>query len=260
MRIATPVTALDQGNAPEKQTPDQPNSDIDLLAFLPLVKSIAIGIHSRIPSYASVDLNDLIQAGLLGLVHAGKSYRQSRNVPFAVFARFRIRGEIIDTLRQSDVASRGLRRLDKQMKATEATLQAQLNREPTDSEVAERMAALNPSQRPAGRTEFLRLPPVTLTSFDQESAEIAAQEGHEPTPDSFHSAEEARRILDQAIAQLPARSRELIRLYYHGELTMREIGAFFQVNESRVSQIHRRALERLGRSLKAVGIESAREI
>lgn len=233
-------------------------SDVDLLAFLPLVKSIAVRIHARIPSYAAVDLNDLMQAGLLGLVHAGKGYCKSRRVPFPVYARFRIRGEMIDFLRQSDFASRGLRRLDKRVKAIRAELTASMLREPSEAEVAASLAA-DPAAREKS-TQYLRLPPITMTSLEQDEADAAFCQTREPSPDSCHSTEEARHILEQAIERLPPRCRELIRLYYQCELTMREIGEQFQVNESRVSQLHRRALDRLARSLRAVGIQSTRHI
>jgi RNA polymerase sigma factor for flagellar operon FliA len=238
-----------------------PEIPIDLLEFLPLVRSIASRIYASLPPYAAVELNDLMQSGHLGLVNAGRAYQSGRQVPFAVYARFRIRGEILDSLRHLDTATRRMRRLDKRIKSAKSDLRGALNRDPTDLEVTEKLHAQ--SDQPEIRNldiTLLRLPAIQITSLDDRDAGSDSWKAADPGPDSLRSESEARQLLGSAIQRLPYRSRELIRLYYQGGLTMREIGVKFNVNESRISQIHRRALERMALYLRNAGVQSAREI
>lgn len=241
--------------------PDRPidSPEVNLLEYLPLVRSLAAKVYASLPPYASVELNDLVQAGHLGLVNAGRAYQSGRGVPFAVYARFRIRGEILDSLRHIDTASRRVRKMEKRIRAARTELAAGLQRDPTDGEVVEQ---LQRTAEPATKIDLslLRLPPMTITSLDDRDAGTEDWRSPGPGPESLRSEGEARHLLLQALARLPSRSRELIQLYYQGEMTMREIGLKFGVNESRVSQIHRRALEHLARYLRGVGVGSAREI
>ena len=250
--------------SPEPDTPAggaQLTPAIDLLEFLPLVRSVACRIYATIPSYAAVDLSDLIQAGHLGLVHAGRTYQTGRSVPFAVYARFRIRGEILDSLRQVDTASRRMRRLDKRVKAAKSELYTDLQRDPTDLELRSKLES---DPQGFGGTKLdltlLHLPAIAITSLDARDAQSENWRASDPGPESLQSENEARALLKNAMNRLPARSRRLIVLYYQRGLTMREIGTLLNVNESRVSQIHRRSLERMGRFLSAAGVGSAREI
>jgi RNA polymerase sigma factor FliA len=236
-------------------------SSIDLLAFVPLVRSIARRIHASIPPYACIDLNDLVQSGHLGLVHAGRAYQSNRGVPFPVYARIRIRGEILDSLRQIDTASRGMRKLDKEMKLARLDLTARLKREPTQAEIVDRLAPdLKGSPAKKRSVTFFQLPSLALISLDDRENSGSEWYAPGPSPETLRSGDEARDLLLSAIARLPPKSREFIHLYYRDELTMREIGERFCVNESRVSQIHRRSLQSLARRLKATGISSSREI
>jgi RNA polymerase sigma factor for flagellar operon FliA len=252
------------------QTKSQPETDpfalpnpnpsddepIDLMAFMPLVRSIAYRIYASIPPYASVELNDLMQSGHLGLVHAGKAYQKSRRVPFPVYARFRIRGEILDALRRLDFASRGMRRTEKMLRSLQDAAPTEAERLLVDAvpdSPKTHRGHLNPGR-------FIRLPPVAITSLDQQRPEAANWRTTAPGPDKIHSATEARSHLEEALLALPPRSQELIRFYYQGGLTMRQIGEHFHINESRVSQLHRRALNTMARHLRAAGIASAREV
>jgi RNA polymerase sigma factor for flagellar operon FliA len=237
-----------------------PDGAPDLASFMPLVKSIASRVFSRLPPYASIELGDLVQAGHLGLVNAGRSYQISRRVPFAVYARFRIRGEILDSLRQIDIASRGMRRLDRRIKSVIAELTVDLQRDPTQTELHERLQ-LDPRLAGGGREiKFLRMPPVTISSLDEYDSGQAYWKSNGPHPDSLRVAAEVRQLLREVIARLPRRSREMICLYYHSGLTMRQIADRFQVNESRISQIHRSALDLMARHLRSVGIRSAGDV
>ncbi len=240
---------------------DGASAEVDLLDFMPLVRSIASRIHATIPSYAGIELSDLVQSGHLGLVHAARTYQSGRQVPFAVYARFRIRGEILDSLRQVDTASRRMRRMDKRIKAAKSDLSATLQRDPTDAELKQKLRA-DPGGLPDNHADLtlMQLPAVVMTSLDDREAGSETWRTSDPGPDTLRSEGEARQLLNEAIERLPTRSRELIQLYYKGGLTMREIGLHLKVNESRVSQIHRRSLERMARYLTSAGITSGREI
>jgi RNA polymerase sigma factor for flagellar operon FliA len=235
--------------------------EIDLLAFMPLVRSIASRIHATIPPYAGIELSDLVQSGHLGLINAARSYQTSRHVPFPVYARFRIRGEILDSLRQVDTVSRRMRRLDKRVRAAKSELSADLQRDPTETELRDKLKA-DPRGFEGAKVDLtlLQLPAIAITSLDDRNAGSESWRATEPGPESLQSESEARGLLQKAIQRLPARSRELIHMYYQSGLTMREIGVHLNVNESRVSQIHRRSLEKMARYLCAAGIASGREI
>jgi len=256
-----PALAGDPEHA-EEPTNAVDDDPIDLMAFMPLVKSIAYRIFTSIPPYAAVELNDLLQSGHLGLVHAGRAYQKSRRVPFPVYARFRIRGEILDALRRLDFASRGMRRTEKLLRSLQEA-------SATESELSPlHCTAEEPAQQPiqsGGKghlnpARFIRLPPIAITSLDEQRPETANWRTTSPGPDKIHSAVETRSHLDEAIRCLPQRSQQLIRLYYQGGLTMREIGERFGIKESRVSQLHRRALNCMARQLRGAGIMSAGEV
>lgn len=263
--IGSPCDARAALPAPTRSSTEQEaaspaDAPPDLAVFMPLVKSIAGRIYSRLPPYAAIELNDLMQAGHLGLVNAGRAYQSSRRVPFAAYARFRIRGEILDSLRQIDLASRGMRRLDRRIKSLIAELTADLKRDPTQSEVDER---LRRDPRLAGgerELKFLRMPPITITSLDDYEPDQASWRTDSHQPESLRAAAEARELLRGVVARLPERSRELIQLYYHSGLTMREIAERFNVNESRVSQIHRSALDCMARHLRTAGVRSTGDV
>ena len=254
-RHNAPVAAL-QGT--EQMMEDTP---IDLTAFMPLVRSIAYRIFTSIPPYAAVELSDLMQSGLLGLVHAGKAYQKSRRVPFPVYARFRIRGEILDALRRLDFASRGMRRTEKLLRSLHEASTAESEQSPLHSTGEARLEPAPVNQRGhLSPARFIRLPPVAITSLDEQRPEAANWRTSSPGPDKIHSAIEARIHLDEAVRSLPPRSQQLIRFYYQGGLTMREIGEHFHIKESRVSQLHRRALNSMARHLRAAVIGSAGEV
>jgi RNA polymerase sigma factor for flagellar operon FliA len=252
------VCCLSVGEQTQEVLDDAP---IDLTAFMPLVRSIAYRIFASIPPYAAVELSDLLQSGHLGLVHAGKAYQKSRRVPFAVYARFRIRGEILDALRRLDFASRGMRRTDKLLRTIHDASKAESEQAPLHS-TEEESSQINPVENRGhlNPARFIRLPPVAITSLDEQRPEAANWRTTSPGPDKIHSATEARTHLDEAVRTLPPRSQELIRFYYQGGLTMREIGEHFHIKESRVSQLHRRALNSMARHLRAAGIGSAGEV
>jgi RNA polymerase sigma factor for flagellar operon FliA len=228
-------------------TLDQSSRDELVLSMLPEVKYIARRIHERLPQ--SVLLEDLIQAGVMGLLDAAGKYDSSKNVPFKVYAKFRIRGTIIDSLRDLDWSPRSLRRQARHMEVVISQLQAQLGRDPNDTEIAGGLhMTLDDYHKAVSEIRGL-----DLGSFYSEGEgnvdedELDTYIPYAPEDDPFFqcSRSEMKQLLADAISHLPERERQILALYYYEELTMREIGAVMGVVESRVSQIHSGALLKL---------------
>ena len=226
-----------------------------MLRHLPLVKAIALRVHDSLPVH--VDLDDLIHAGILGLFDAAEKFDPGKHVVFQSYAKHRIKGAILDSLRQLDWASRDLRRRQKQMEGMVRELSTRLGRAPTEVEIAEglgvdvsRWRHMSMELRVAGL-----LPAAPRGPEDSMSMEFPA--GPELQPDRICSRRQLRSMLGQAMATLPERYQKVVVLYYRGELTMREIGVLLGVNESRISQIHKSALQRMASSMHAAGIHSS---
>lgn len=243
--------------AEQPRTPAQ-NGDRDrvVLDHLPLVRAIAVRVHDNLPVY--IDVDDLVHAGILGLFDAVSKYQPDRNVSFSSYAKHRIKGAILDSLRQLDWASRDLRRRHKQMETATRDLTAALQRDPTEAEIAEKMGVeIERWRQMAADLQVIGLVSASTRRPDQEelpSPEFPA--ATETQPDRICARQELRAWLDQAMESLPPRYRQVLRLYYARDLTMKEIGVALGVNESRISQIHKAALEKMAAALQAAGIES----
>jgi RNA polymerase sigma factor for flagellar operon FliA len=221
------------------------------------VKAIAIRVHENLPVH--VDLDDLVHAGILGLFDAINKYDADKQVAFSSYAKHRIKGAILDSLRQLDWASRDLRRRHKQVEAATRDLAATLQRNPTESEVAEKMGV----EADRWRQMMLDLRNVGLISASSRS-----QEGDDLPPPDFPSRpdtqpdvicvrQQMRNALTGAMKILPERYQKVVLLYYSNEMTMKEIGGVLGINESRVSQIHKSALEKMAAALEQSGIRSS---
>ncbi len=226
-----------------------------VLDHLPLVKAIAIRVHENLPVH--VDLDDLIHAGVLGLFDAVAKYDASKNVAFHSYAKHRIKGAILDSLRQLDWASRDLRRRQKQVDSTTRDLSVKLGRTPTEIEVAEKMGLT---------MERWRRMLMELRTIGLVSASAHPDQNRDPTqdfaarpdlqPDRMCQRRQLQVTLARAIGTLPARYQKVVVLYYTKEMTMKEIGGVMGVNESRVSQIHKTALKKMAVALGSEGIYS----
>jgi RNA polymerase sigma factor for flagellar operon FliA len=230
-----------------------------VLENLALVKVIAIRVHENLPVH--VDIEDLVHAGVLGLIDAVEKFDSARNVAFQSYAKHRIKGSILDSLRQLDWASRDLRKRQKQVDALTRDLSSQLGRAPGESEVArgmgvsvERWRAMSMELRSAGLAQLCGPRPS-----DQER-DLAEEFPATPDlrPDYMCERQQLRNTLAKAIETLPVRYQKVVFLYYTNELTMKEIGDVLGVNESRVSQIHKTALKKMAVALESEGIHSAR--
>jgi RNA polymerase sigma factor for flagellar operon FliA len=227
-----------------------------------VVDSMARRIRASIPDFACIELKDLVQAGNVGLVNAVHSYSPETGVPFELYARFRIRGEMLDTLRRLDAASRTLRVWQKRIRRTASELSIHLKREPTEEEVSRQLGL--ELDRLRRRNLDIRLAcAVTRSAQRADRMEEATQEQPGPSesrPDALQSDLERRKIMMFAVNQLPDRPRKIILMYYQQEYTMREIGEILRLDESRISQIHKGALRLMAENLKMSGIRSATDL
>ncbi len=229
-----------------------------ILSCLPLVDSIAHRIYGSLPPNACLDLHDLAQSGLLGLVNAGRSYNPGTAVPFSIYARYRIEGEILDSLRRQDLAPRRLRRWQKQVSAARQELTAILEREPSEEELCERLmiSAVEMRSQSLALSQTRTAEPAATRDGQPPDPASAPETG----PDYICERRQLREVLDRLIDSLTPRHQQVIRQHYCRHMTMKEIGAEMGVHESRVSQMHRSALEAMGRMLKESGICSPAQI
>jgi RNA polymerase sigma factor FliA len=229
-----------------------------VMEHLPLVKAIAVRVHANLPVH--VDLDDLVHAGVLGLLDAASKYDAGKHVVFSSYAKHRIKGAILDSLRQLDWASRDMRRRQKQVEAARTDLSTTLQRAPTEGEVAEKLGV----DVERFRTMMIDLQNVGLVSASartNDNDDLPAPDfpaKPETHPDSICAGKELHSILGAAMKTLPERYHKVVALYYTNDMTMKEIGDIIGVNESRVSQIHKLALEKMGAVLQASGITSSR--
>lgn len=218
-------------------------------AHLPQVKFIVERIAARLPR--TIDRDDLIGAGLLGLLDATDKYDPSRGVQFKTYAELRVRGAILDSLRGLDWASRSARQRAREVETAYSQLEQKHGRPAKEEEVAELMG-ISLSELHATLSDLRWL---TVTRLDEEDEDgrgsLASQIPDDPTrtPAALFERAEERRTLIAAIDRLPERERQVVALYYTEELTMKEIGAVLGITESRVCQIHTQAVLHLRAAL-----------
>jgi RNA polymerase sigma factor FliA len=242
---------------PLSQSAKNARRDRMVLEHLPLVKAIAVRVHENLPVH--VDLDDLVHAGILGLFDAASKFNPEKQVVFSSYAKHRIKGAILDSLRQLDWASRDMRRRHKQVEAATRDLAATLQRTPTEAEVADKLGM----DVDRWRTMMLDLRNVGLVSAStraNENDDLPAPDfpsNPDSHPDSICAREQLRSVLGVAMKTLPERYQKVVSLYYTSEMTMKEIGGVLGINESRVSQIHKSALEKMQVALEANGIKNS---
>lgn len=238
----------------------QPLADIHqdrVAAGLPFVESLARRVASSMPN--SIELSDLVQDGMIGLIDAVSRFDEARGIKFETFAERRVRGAMIDALRR-DAWPRGVRRQRRELEAAREQLRKELGAEPSLADLARKMGS---NEERIGRT-IVRINTIEQTSplsaaenADNSTLPAALVPSEPPSPDRAFEEQEVKDRIRAAIASLPPRERKVIGLYYYGEATMKQIGAEIGVNESRVSQLHARAVQRLK---KALGADTGEEI
>jgi RNA polymerase sigma factor FliA len=210
-----------------------------LLERLPQVQYIARRIHDRLPP--QVLLEDLVHAGILGLMDAVRKFDPRKNVQLKHYAEFRIRGAILDSLRQVDWSPRTLRRQARRLEQAISACKARLGRDPSEPEIAaELQVSLKNLQHLVG----------DLRGLDVGSLQDEASEDEDPFFCTLRS--EMTDLLAKATGELSAREREVLTLYHFKELTMKEVGTVLGIGESRVSQIHTATLQRLRTRLRGL--------
>lgn len=225
--------------------------------YLPLVKFIATRIANRLPSHVEID--DLIESGILGLIDALEKFEPDLKIKFRTYAEFRIRGAILDELRALDWVPRSTRQKASRLERAYGELEQKLGRAATDAEMTRHLgvtvAEFDDLVREARGSALVSLDEIR--GDGEEGYEHSLVE-HLAAPGEFNPAGELGahqfcRVVADTIDQLPEKERLVVSLYYYEELNMKEIGEILGVTESRISQIHTKAILRLrGRLLKVL--------
>src|SRR6201991_2559484 len=221
-----------------------------LMEHLPTVRYIARRIHERLPQH--VDLDDLVSAGVIGLIDALSKFDHNKKVQFKSYAQFRIRGAILDSLRTLDWSPRELRRKGRAVEEAIRAVTQRIGRAPSEQEIAAEInLSLTEYQQLIGDLKGLEIGSLHVErsedSGDEELAYIPGSPDEDPLFRCLKG--EMKQRLADAIDELPEKERMVLTLYYYEELTMKEIGLTLGVVESRVSQIHSSAVLRLRSAL-----------
>jgi len=231
-----------------------------IVAGLPFVEALARRMAASMPN--SIDIGDLVQDGVIGLIDAAHRFDEDRGIKFETFAERRVRGAMIDALRR-DAWPRGVRRQRRELDAAREALRRELGHEPSMADLAARVGS---DEKRLSRT-IVRINTIESTSplntgehMDESSLPPALVPSEPDPPDRAYEKTETKERVRAAIQSLPWRERKVIGLYYYGEVTMKQIGAEIGVNESRVSQLHARAIRRLRDALGAMGPQQMIEL
>jgi RNA polymerase sigma factor for flagellar operon FliA len=238
----------------EDFSPTNSTRDKLIIEYAPLIKYIAQKIAARLP--ANIELDDLISSGVIGLMDAIEKYDASRDNKFKTYAEFRIRGAILDELRAQDWVPRSVREKAKQLERCYSKIEQQKGRQATDEEVCEELGIT--------QDEFHdmlnQVRSVSLLSYDDLSSFSKADKrslhgygeagSKAPTPFNEVNVAAVKRLIAEAIHDLPEKQRLVLSLYYYEDLNLKEIGRVLDVTESRVSQLHTQAILRLKAKLR----------
>jgi len=232
-----------------KKTKSPALRDKFIRQYMPLVKYVAGKVAVGLPN--SVEFDDLVGFGQFGLLDAINKYDPAKNVKFKTYAVTRIRGSIFDELRQIDWVPRSVRQKSREIEDAIGDLESKLGRTATDAEIAE---SLNISEDEYHRTvmkvsgtSVLSLNDVWYNGDDNDNLSIGnnIESPSSLNPDVIAEREEIKKVIAEAINELPEKEKMVIVLYYHEDLTFKEIGEVLDVSESRISQLHTKANLRL---------------
>jgi RNA polymerase sigma factor for flagellar operon FliA len=257
--VASRRRAIADGGYPPDVQADVMNSDQErlLIEHLPIVRFLARRIHERLPQH--VDIEDLVSAGVVGLMDAFTKFDPRKKVQFRSYAQFRIRGAILDSLRTLDWSPRDLRRKGRAAEEALRVLTARLGRSPGEAEVAAEMGlSLDDYQALLGDLKGLEIGTLHADHNEDSGEEELAYVPGRPEDDPLFVClrGELKEKLAEAIDHLAERERLVMTLYYYEEMTMREIGEALGVVESRVSQIHASAVLHLRAGLRELATKS----
>ncbi len=232
-----------------RRTRDRALRDRLILTYAPLVKFVAGRLGSGLPAH--VDEGDLVSYGLLGLIGAIERYDPDREIKFETYAITRIKRAIIDELRALDWVPRSVRARARDIERAIAELEKKLHRAPTDEEISDKLGLtqeeLDNSLTEISRSSIAALDELWTVSDggDQIALLDTIEDSVGPEPQTALAQSEIREALGESISRLPEREKLVVTLYYYEELTLREIGEVLGVTESRVSQLHTKAILRL---------------
>ena len=217
-----------------------------IIKYTPLIRFIAKKISVRLP--ANIEIDDLVASGVIGLIDAIEKYDPSRNNKFKTYAEFRIRGSILDELRAQDWIPRSVRDKAKTLERASEQLESSLGRPPTDSELSDHLGLTIDEfynlTTQARTTKMLPIDEISIFSTtDRKSFFNILQKKGDPFFDL--SIKSVRNAIKKCIEELPERQRIVLSLYYYEDFNLKKIGAILGVTESRVSQLHAQAIERL---------------
>src|SRR5690625_5784933 len=238
-----------------KQTADQKSRDELIIEYSPLVRQVAARVGAGLPS--QVEHADLISYGVFGLIDAIDKYDPERPVKFETYAISRIRGAIIDELRSLDWIPRSIRSRAREIERAHASLEAKLHRTPTDAEMAECLEVTPHEYRTTmnrlSNTNIIALDEVTSAGSDRTEAMTLLDTLHDANaldPAGSMESEEMQFLLARAIGQFGMRVHVTLGVYYFENMTLAEIGAVLGVTESRISQMHTKAVTQLRQRLE----------
>ena len=223
----------------------RPQGEELVLAHLGLVKRVALHLKARVPAY--MELDELIQVGMMGLLEASRVFDASKGVDFENFAHSRVRGAMLDEVRRLSFLPRSAVAFNKTHNETLHALSSELGRAPTQAEIAEYMGKdLEDFQKERGKAR--RFETYSLEVVTEEVMSIADDASHQP--DVMVEEAEFMEAVTDAIALLPEREQLVMQLYYVEELNLKEIGEVLEVSESRVSQILSAVVKKLRTTLQ----------
>ncbi|MBU0729195.1 MAG: FliA/WhiG family RNA polymerase sigma factor [Proteobacteria bacterium] len=224
-----------------------------ILAYTPLIKYIAMRLAARLPNHISID--DLISCGIIGLIDAIDKFNPTKNVQFKTYAEFRIKGAMLDELRSLDWVPRSVRRKVTDLESAYSKLEKKLGRPAQDEEISKAMGiSLDDFHKLLDETKAVTFVDIELLrqkSPDTTSTSIIdCLTSNNTDPFATINMNQVRDLLAQAISALPEKEKLTVSLYYFDELTMKEIGEVLGYTESRISQMHSKAMLRLRSKLK----------
>ena len=217
-----------------------------ILEHLPQVRLIARRIHERLPE--SVSLDDLVSTGIVGLIAAIDRFDPSQNVKLKTYAEYKIRGAILDSLRGLDWAPRQQRKRAKQIEAAIAVAEQRLHRSPSEEEIAQQLGqTIEEYHEWLVDVRGLNLGSLETAAPDEENRDLLnyLSNDEESWPSRVVERAELQALLAEAISKMPEMEKTVLSLYYHEELTLREISKIVRLHESRISQLKSQAILRL---------------
>jgi len=237
-------------NHVDQESMDSKNREELILKYAPLVKQIAERMALRLPP--NISKEELIGPGVLGLFDAIDKFDSKRGIKFRTYANLRIKGAILDELRKMDWISRSVRRNINRIEDAIRTLELKLGREPKDDEIAEEMGLdLDSYYKMISRSQGVNLLSLDELMLDGTTFKVSKQASDQPSPIEELKVKEIKSIIYKALSTLSKKEQIVLSLYYYDELTLKEIAQVLSLTESRISQIHSKAIIRLRIKLKS---------